>query len=121
MLRLPRRFVVISVDEVDRLTGNLLSIGRYGFGSAHTKVSEKIENIIRLHRSIQSLQDGRVHLLRVGERTVAVANDVEVPKVEVGGEPNVGHHQIIQQCLDRTITSRFAGLNHSLAERLSTQ
>jgi hypothetical protein len=21
-----------------------------------------------------------------------------VPKVEVGGEPNVGHHQIIKQC-----------------------
>jgi hypothetical protein len=95
VLRFPRRFVVISVDEVDRLTGNLLTIGRYGFRSAHAKVAEELEHVIWLHRIIPALQDGPVHLLRIREWTIAVANDVEVPKVKVGGKPNIGHHQII--------------------------
>ena len=81
---------MIPVDEVDRLTGNLLTKGGYGLRSPRAKVAEEIKHIIRFHRSIQALQDGRVHLLRICERTIAVANDVEVPKVKVGGEPNIG-------------------------------
>ncbi len=95
VLRLPRCFIVISFDEMNRFAGNLFAKGGYGLRSAHAKVSEEIEHVIRFHRSIQALQDDRVHLLRAHERTIAVANDVEVPKVKVGGEPNIGHHQII--------------------------
>jgi hypothetical protein len=36
----------------------------------------EIEHVIRLHRRIHALDDSRVHLLRIRERTVAVANDV---------------------------------------------
>ncbi len=79
MLHLPRRSVVIAVDEVDRLAGDLIAIEGDGLGSAHAKVPEEIEHIVLLHRRIHALQDGRIHLSCVRERTIAVANNVEVP------------------------------------------
>jgi len=36
-----------------------------------------------------------VHLLRVREWTVAVANDVEVPKMKVGRKPGVSHDDVL--------------------------
>jgi hypothetical protein len=91
VLYLSRRSVVIAVDEVDRLAGNLIAIEGDGLRSAHAKVPEEIEHVTLLHRRIHALQEGRIHLSRVRERTIAVGNDVEVPKMEVGGEPNVCH------------------------------
>lgn len=76
MLNLPRRAVVISVDEVDRPAGDLIAIEGKGncLWSSHAEVPEEIEHVIRLHRRIHALHDSRVHLLRVRERTVAVTN-----------------------------------------------
>lgn len=94
VLYLPRRSVVISVDEVDRLAGNLIAIEGDCLWSSHAEIPEKIEHVIRLHRRIHALQDSRVHLLRIRERTLAVANDVEVPEMEVGRKPSVSHDDV---------------------------
>src|SRR6202042_2408196 len=67
MLYLPRRSVMISVDEVDRLAGNLVAIEGNCLWSSHAEVPEEIEHVIRLHRRIHALDDRLVHLLRVPE------------------------------------------------------
>jgi hypothetical protein len=94
VLYLPRRSVVISVDEVDRLAGNLIAIDGNCLWSSHAEVPEEIEHVIRLYRRIHALDNSRVHFLRVRERTLAVANDVEVPEMEVGGKPSVSHDDV---------------------------
>ena len=97
VLYFSRRSVVISVDEVDRLAGNLIAIEGNCFWSSHAEVPEEIEHVIRLHRRVQALDDRLVHLLRVREWTVAVANDVEVPEMKVGGKPGVSHDDVMQE------------------------
>jgi hypothetical protein len=94
LLYLPRRPVVVSVNEMDCLAGDLIAIEGDGLWAAHAEVSEEIEHVIRLDQRIQTLQDGRVHLSRVCERTVAVANDIEVPQMKVGRKPNVSHNDV---------------------------
>jgi hypothetical protein len=97
VLYLSSRIIVISVDEVDRLAGNLIAIESNCFWSSHAKVPEEIEYVVRLHRRIHPFDDCLVHLLRVRERTVAVANDVEVPEMKVGRKPGVSHDDVVQK------------------------
>jgi hypothetical protein len=97
VLYLPRRSVVISVDEVDRLAGNLIAIEGDCLWSSHAEVPEEIEHVIRLHRRIHALHNSRVHLMRACERTVAVTNDVEVPEMKVGRKPSVNHDDPMQE------------------------
>jgi hypothetical protein len=91
MLRLPRRLVVITLNEMDCPAGNTVAICGHVIGSAQAEISEKIKRVMGLHRGIQSIHDDFIHLLRVGKRTIAVANDVEVSKVKVGCKPSVSH------------------------------
>jgi hypothetical protein len=99
LLYLPRRPVVVSVNKVDSLAGDLIAIEGDGLRAAHAEVSEEIEHVIRLDQRIQTLQDGRVHLPRVCERTVAVANDIEVPQMKVGRKPSVSHNAVFSETL----------------------
>src|ERR1700722_21009427 len=85
VLYLSSRIVVIYVYEVDLLAANLIAIEGNCFWSSHAEVPEEIEHVVRLHRRIHEFEDRLVHLLRVREWTVAVANDVEVPEMKVGG------------------------------------
>jgi hypothetical protein len=97
VLYLSSRIVVISVDEVDGLAGNLIAIEGNCFWSSHAEVPEEIEHVVWLHRRIHAFDDRLVHLLRVRERTVAVSNDVEVPEMKVGRKPGVSHDDVIQE------------------------
>jgi hypothetical protein len=96
---LPCRPVVISINEVDCLAGDLIAIKGNGLRAAHAEVSEEIEHVIRLDQRIQTLQDGCVHLPRVREGTVAVANDIEVPQMKVGRKPSVSHNAVFAKTL----------------------
>ncbi len=99
LLYLPRRPVVVSVNEVDCLAGDLIAIEGDGLRAAHAEVTEEIEHVIWPDQRIQTLQDGRVHLPRVCEGTVAVANDVEVPQMKVGRKPSVSHNAVFAETL----------------------
>ncbi len=99
LLYLPRRPVVVPVNEVDCLAGDLIAIEGDGLRAAHAEVTEEIEHVIRLDQRIQTLQDGHVHLPRVCERTVAVANDIEVPQMKVGSKPSVSHNAVSAETL----------------------
>ena len=42
------------------------------------------------------IRDVRIHLFRACKRTIAVADDVEVPEVKIGREPRIGHTPIMK-------------------------
>jgi hypothetical protein len=101
MLNFPWRLVVVPLDEMDGLASQSFSIRRHVPGAAETEVSEEVERIVRFHTGIHALQNRLIHLIhlihlvhlvRVGKRTLAETNDVEVPQMKVGREPNVSHH-----------------------------
>ncbi len=91
MLKLPRCLVVIAVDEMDGLASQAVAICRHAVVLAETKISEKIQCVVGLHKSIQSIHNDLIHLPRICERAIAISDDVEVSKVEVGRKPSVGH------------------------------
>lgn len=99
LLYLPRRPVVFSVNEVDCLAGDLIAIEGDGLRAAHAEVTEEIEHVVWLDQRIQTLQDGCVHLPRVREGTVAVANDIEVPQMKFGRKPSVSHNAVFAEPL----------------------
>ena len=105
MLKLPRRLVVIAVDEMDGLASQPLAICRHAIVLAETEISEEIHRVIWLHKGIQSIHDHLIHLPRIGERAIAISDDVEVSKVKVGREPSVSHDD------------DYAGMNHVLFVR----
>ena len=94
-----RNFVVVSLDKMDRLAVQALAIGRHLFNAAHAKIPKKIERIVWLDMRVHPVRDARIHLFRVLKRTIAIANDVEVPKVKIGCEPSIGHVSIIKDRL----------------------
>ena len=91
MLKLPRRLVVIAVDEMDGLASQPIAVCRYVVVLAETEVSEEIQCVVRLHAGIQPIHDHLIHLPRIRERAIAISNDVEVSKVKVGRKPSVSH------------------------------
>jgi len=91
MLLRSRNLVMIAFDKMDRLTGQALTIGNHLFRSPQAKVPKEIENVVRLHARIHAVCDCIVHDLYFRKRAIAVPNDIEVPKVEVGREPDVTH------------------------------
>ena len=42
------------------------------------------------------IRDVRIHLFRARKRTIAIADDVEVPEVKIGCEPRIGHTPIMK-------------------------
>jgi hypothetical protein len=82
---------VIAFDKMDRLTGQALSIGNHVLCPPQAKVPKEIENVVRLNAGVHAVCDCIVHGLHVRKRAIAVPNDIEVPEVEVGREPDITH------------------------------
>src|SRR5665213_1327044 len=91
MLKLPRRLVVIAIDEMDGLASEPLAICRHAIVLAETEISEEIKRVVWLHAGVQSIHNHFIHLPCIRERAIAISNDVEVSKVKVGRKPSVSH------------------------------
>jgi hypothetical protein len=91
-----RNFVVVSLDKMDRLAVQALAIGRHLFNAAHAKIPKEIERIFWLDVRVHPICDVRIHLFRTRKRAIAIADDVEVPKVKIGCEPGIGHVSIMK-------------------------
>ncbi len=91
MLKLPRRLVVIAINEMDGLASKPIAVCRDIVMLADTEISEKIQYVVGLHTGVQSIHNHLIHLPRICERAIAISNDVEVSEVKVGREPSVSH------------------------------
>jgi hypothetical protein len=52
---------------------------------------------------VHPIRDVRIHLFRARKRTIAIADDVEVPEVKIGCEPGVGHVLIMKDRLPKRL------------------
>ena len=59
--------------------------------------SEEEQNVVRFCTRVQAFQNLPIHFLDSLERAIAVSDDVLVPQMKVGGEPNVEHSSFLQQ------------------------
>ena len=91
-----RHLVMVSLDKMDRLAVQALAIGRDLFDAAHAEISEEIKCVVWLDTLVHPIHDVRIHLFRSRERSIAVANDIEVPEVKVGREPSINHVVIME-------------------------
>ena len=91
-----RHFVMVSLNKMDRLAVQALAIGRHLFNASHAKIPKEIERVVWLDVRVHSIRDVRIHLFRVLKRTIAIADDVEVPEVKIGCEPRIGHTPIMK-------------------------
>jgi len=91
MLLRSRNLVVNAFDKVDRLTGQALSIGNHLLCPSQAKVPKDIEHVVRLNAGVYAVCDCIVHGLHARKKAIAVPNDIEVPQVEVGREPDIMH------------------------------
>ena len=86
-----RHFVMVSLNKMDSLAVQTLAIGSDFFNAAHAEITDEIQYVIWLDALVHPIHDARIHLFRGRERSIAVANDVEVPEVEIGREPSISH------------------------------
>ena len=56
-----------------------------------TEISQKVQDVVRFDEAVQSLEDCAIHLLDRVKRTITIPDDVLVPEMKIGGEPDVGH------------------------------
>jgi len=89
---LARGLVVVASYKVDRFARHPFSIGRYLLLSSYTEVTKEIEDIVLLCARIHSLYNHIVHLMRVSKGMVAVADNIEIPEMQVGRKPNIAHN-----------------------------
>jgi hypothetical protein len=94
-----RHFVMVSLNKIDRLAVQALAIGSDFFKATHAKVPKEIERIVLLDVRVHPIRDVRIHLFRALKRTIAIADDVEVPEVKIGCEPHIGHAPIMKDRL----------------------
>ena len=94
---------MVSLNKMDRLAVQALAIGRHLFNSAHAKIPKEIERIVWLDVRVHPIRDVRIHLFRARKRTIAIADDVEVPEVKIGGEPRIGHVSIMKDRLPKRL------------------
>jgi hypothetical protein len=66
VLDLPCHFVLVSVNEMDRLATKLIATEGDCLRSSNAEVTKEIEHVSRFHRRIHAFHDGRIHLLRTG-------------------------------------------------------
>ena len=88
---------MIAFNEMDLFAVQTLAIGRDLFDAAHAETAEEIQRVVWLDTLVHPIHDARVHLFRGRERSIAVANDIEMPEVIVGREPSVSHNLIMKQ------------------------
>jgi hypothetical protein len=98
-----RHFVMISLNKMDRFAAQTLAIGRHLFNAAHAKIPKEIERIVWLDVRVHPIRDVRIHLFRARKRTIAIADDVEVPEVKIGGELRIGHVPIMKDRLPKRL------------------
>ena len=55
---------------------------------APTHVTQVVHGVILADDLIPAVDDGRVHVVRIRERSSAVADDVRVPEVGICGQPD---------------------------------
>jgi hypothetical protein len=82
---------LISGYRNDLLALNPAPISTNSCLASHAKITQEIKNIIGFHGRIQPFDNLLVHLFGGRERATAVADDIRVSEVEVGGEPSVWH------------------------------
>jgi hypothetical protein len=96
---------MVSLNKMDRLAVQALAIGRDFFNAAHAKIPKEIERIVWLDVRVHPIRDVRIHLFRARKRTIAIADDVEVPEVKVRREPRIGHVPIMEDRLPGRLLS----------------
>jgi hypothetical protein len=57
---------------------------------ADAEIPEKVQDVVRFDDAVQPFYCP-IHFLDRVERTITVPNDVLVPEVKIGSEPDVGH------------------------------
>jgi len=87
---------MVSLNKMDRLAVQALAIVRHLFNVPHAEIPKEIERIVRLDVRVHPIHDVRIHLFRARKRTIAIADDVEVPEVKIGCEPRIGHTPIMK-------------------------
>ena len=94
---------MVSLNKMDRLAIQALAIGRHLFNAAHAKVPKEIERVVWLDVRVHPIRDVRIHFFRARKRTIAIADDVEVPEVKIGCEPGIGHVPIMKDRLPKRL------------------
>jgi hypothetical protein len=51
---------------------------------------EKVQVVVRFDEAVQPFDDCLIHLLNRVERSITIPNDVLVPAVKIGSEPDAG-------------------------------
>ena len=87
---------MVSLNKMDRLAVQALAIGHHLFNVAHAEIPKEIQRVVRLDVRVHPIRDVRIHLFRTRKRTIAIANDIEVPEVKIGREPRIGHSPIME-------------------------
>ena len=89
--QLANLFVVIARHRKDFLAANLLAVLQNPLLASDAEISQEIESVIRLHRSIQTFKDRLIHLLDTSKWAIAVADYVAMPEMKIRREPYVRH------------------------------
>ena len=92
---------MVSLNKMDRLAVQALAIGRHLFNVSNAEIPKEIQRIVRLDVRVHPIRDVRIHLFCARKRTIAIADDVEVPEVKVGREPRIGHSPIMKDRLEK--------------------
>src|ERR1035437_4145060 len=90
---------MVSLNKMDRLAVQALAIGRHLFNAAHAKIPKEVERVVWLDALVHPIRDVRIHFFCALKRTIAIADDVEVPEVKIGCEPRIGHIPIMKDRL----------------------
>src|ERR1035437_2358382 len=107
---------MVSLNKMDRLAVQALAIGRDFFNAAHAKIPKEVERIFWLDVRVHSIRDVRIHLFRVLKRTIAIADNVEMPEVKIGGEPRIGHVPIMKDRLPKRLLCPARMQTHAAEE-----
>ena len=91
LFQLASLFVVISGHGKDLLTADPATVCDNACGVSHTEVAQKVEDVIRFHRGVKAIENCLIHLSDSREGPAAKADDVGMPKMEIGGEPSAWH------------------------------
>jgi hypothetical protein len=87
-------FVVIAGERKDLPATNVLAVLQNPRLASGAEISQEIESVIRLHRSIQTFKDRLIHLLDTSKRAIAVVDYVVMPEMKICGEPYVRHKSL---------------------------
>ena len=83
---------MIAGERKDLPATNVLAVLQNPRLASDAEISQEIESVIRLHRSIQTFKDRLIHLLDTSKRAIAVADYVVVSKMKICCEPCDRHN-----------------------------